>query len=205
MVKHSQKQKHTEWVESALDRYERPLTRYALRLLGDMEMARDAVQHTFLRLCDAQREEISGYLAAWLYTVCRNKAVDLLRSRQHDRPLGSRSENGTGKEGQASEPASRDGDPAAAVESADLVSWLRQLVCELPERQREVIDLLLDGFTYDQIAEITGRSTGNVRVIAHRAIARLRNDPRVKATLLPGAQRSACGITSDNSTVRTSL
>ncbi len=39
-----------EVVQSALEQYEGPLTRYALRLTGNLETAQDVVQDTFLRL-----------------------------------------------------------------------------------------------------------------------------------------------------------
>src|SRR5688500_17109213 len=79
-----------EWVLRALDEYELPLLRYAVRLLGgELDLARDAVQHAFLKLCDecsplapradnplAERED---YTAAWLFRVCRNRALDHLR------------------------------------------------------------------------------------------------------------------------------
>src|SRR4051812_47542733 len=70
-----------EWVLAALDQYEGRLLSYAQRLLGDPDQARDVVQFTFLRLCDQSPEEIDDRLAQWLYTVCRNRALDLLRGR----------------------------------------------------------------------------------------------------------------------------
>src|SRR5262249_49245205 len=69
------------WVRDAVDRFERPLTLYACRLLGDIEAARDVVQETFLRLCAhaPDRPTIEPRLAEWLFTVCRNRALDVLR------------------------------------------------------------------------------------------------------------------------------
>src|SRR3954447_7360827 len=70
---------HGPWVRAAVDRFEGPLTLYAARLLGDAEAARDVVQETFLRLCVQDRGPVEGHLAEWLFTVCRNKALDVLR------------------------------------------------------------------------------------------------------------------------------
>ena len=42
------------WIEPVVDRWERPLVRYALAITGNLEQARDVVQETFLRL---HREE----------------------------------------------------------------------------------------------------------------------------------------------------
>src|SRR5690348_3970523 len=67
------------WVRGVLVRFESPLTLYAARLLGDAEAARDVVQETFLRLCVQDRAAIESRLAEWLFTVCRNRALDVLR------------------------------------------------------------------------------------------------------------------------------
>ncbi len=67
-----------EWIKKALHRYERPLLRYAARITGNAEAARDVVQETFLRLCSAKREKVEDHLAAWLYTVARNHALNVL-------------------------------------------------------------------------------------------------------------------------------
>ena len=68
-----------EWMRSALAEHEGPLLRYAVRLTGNLERARDVVQDTFLRLCREHPERLNSHLPAWLFTVCRNRALDLLR------------------------------------------------------------------------------------------------------------------------------
>src|SRR5687767_2374444 len=68
-----------EWIRRALDRYEGQLTRYAQRITGDGERARDVVQETFLRLCREPPAAVDGHLAEWLFTVCRNQALDVCR------------------------------------------------------------------------------------------------------------------------------
>src|SRR3990172_8871275 len=81
-----------EWIEAALRRFEAPLLRYAARLLGSEEAARDAVQETFLRLCQADRARVDDHLAQWLYTVCRTRAVD---ARRKERPVDRLDESNT--------------------------------------------------------------------------------------------------------------
>lgn len=165
---------HREWVLSALDEYEGRLTRYATRILSDEEAARDAVQHAFLRLCDQSQTELNGRLAPWLYAVCRNKALDhLRRNGRHESLNGS----------QLHEIAGRELDPALAAEREDLGTWLRELVEALPTKLREVIGLWLDGFSYTEIAEITNRTPGHVRVVVHRAMTKLREHPRIRGLL----------------------
>jgi RNA polymerase sigma factor (sigma-70 family) len=63
------------------------------------------------------------------------------------------------------------------VEKRELYARLNALVVGLPPGQREAIDLWTEGFNYRQIAGITGRREGNVRVLVHRALKTLRRHP----------------------------
>ena len=155
-------------VLAALGQYERPLVRYALRLMGDDSSARDVVQHTFVRLCEQPVESLNGQLAPWLYTVCRNRAMDLLRRRGRTESLD-----------QSDEPSlvGDESDPADTVERDELHARLRDRVAQLPTSQSEAVTLWADGFSYPEIARIMEASEGSIRVLVHRGLTRLRNDP----------------------------
>jgi RNA polymerase sigma factor (sigma-70 family) len=88
-------------------------------------------------------------------------------------------------------PASREADPAVAAEAHDLAALLHRLLAELPPAQAEAIELWCQGFSYRQIGEITGRQEGNVRVLAHRGLTKLRAHPLVRSLLadLPQPRR----------------
>src|SRR5262245_3791305 len=73
---------HTAWVQDALRRFAGPLTRYATRITGDAERARDVVQDTFVRLWAQDSGKLNGKLAEWLFTVCRRRALDLNRKER---------------------------------------------------------------------------------------------------------------------------
>ena len=68
------------WVLEAVEAYELPLLRYARRLLNDLDLANDAVQHAFVKLCEQSQEHLQGRVAPWLFRVCRNKACLLYTS-----------------------------------------------------------------------------------------------------------------------------
>jgi RNA polymerase sigma-70 factor (ECF subfamily) len=154
-----------QWVVAALDRYEAPLVRYAVSIVGDGDSAREAVQHTFLQLCEQSGTELHGREAAWLFRVCRNKALDLVRLR--------RRHTGDGESDLATL-TGREPDPADFVERQDLCGELGRMLADLPCSQREAIHLWCDGFSYREIAKIAELSEGNVRVLVHRGITRLR-------------------------------
>ena len=153
-----------QWVLSVLREYEGPLVRYALRLTGDEPTARDAVQHAFLRLCDQSPEGLRDRVGPWLFAVCRNKAVDLIRQRRRTVPLESIPPNFPGP----------DADPADVAEQEELSRRLGEMVADLPPARREALDLWSAGFTYRQIAQIAGYSEVNVRVLVHRSLKQLR-------------------------------
>ena len=68
---------HRIWLNATFERLERPLIAYAMRLLGgNVEVARDCVQESFLRLCRESRSHVEGHVDAWLFKTCRNRAMD---------------------------------------------------------------------------------------------------------------------------------
>ncbi len=162
---------HAQWVERALETYERPLLRYALRWCrGDLDRARDAVQDTFLRLCRQPRERVEGYLAQWLFTVCRNRAIELLRKEGRMEPLSDVD--------LAVRPAA-DPDPASQSERCDRLQAVAHLLTELPERQQELIRLKFqEDLSYKEISAITALSVSNVGFLLHTGIQTLRRRVR---------------------------
>ncbi len=172
------------WVLDAVDRYEAPLLRYARRLLDDCDLAADAVQHAFVKLCEESHDKLEGRVAPWLFRVCRNRAVDQLRHAGRERSLlDSDASAADGSARPAAALAGREADPAIAAERADLARHVAALLSGLPAPQRETIDLWCEGLTYKQIAEVTGRTEGHVRVLAHRGLTALRAHPQVQALL----------------------
>jgi RNA polymerase sigma-70 factor (ECF subfamily) len=155
-----------DWIVEAVDRFEGPLLRYTQRLTGDLEMARDVVQETFLRLCREEPGAIDGHLAQWLFTVCRRRALDVLKKE-------SRMKNSTGAvvlDRPASDSASE------AIERQETTTQIMTLLDRLPVNQQEVVRLKFQaGLSYREISNITGLTVANVGYLIHTAIASLRS------------------------------
>ena len=155
-----------EWLQAVLAEYEGPLVRYAARITGDADRGRDVAQETFLRLWRSELESDDKRLAQWLFTVCRNRAVDVLRKESRMGRLTAIAEATTA----GSEPS-----PAHTAERRDLAAVAGEMLDELPMNQREVIRLKLDaGFSYREISGITGLSVSNVGFLIHTGLKRLR-------------------------------
>jgi len=157
--------KDTDWVASALEEHERPLTRYAAHILGDVEQAREVVQDTFLKLCGQNRSRLRDHLAQWLYSVCRNRALDVLRKEKRMTGLS---------EAQLNMPAGVPG-ILSIMERDEQVSDVMSILRALPANQQEVIRLKFQGdLSYQQISEITKLSVSNVGFLIHTGLKTIR-------------------------------
>ncbi len=160
-----------KWVDSgfvraAVDQFERPLTLYAAKLLGNVEAARDVAQDTFLRLCAQPRAEVEPRLAEWLFTVCRNRALDVLRKESRM--------SRTSPELLEHRPAAGP-EPPDLVEQRESAAQVTKMLELLPESQQEVIRLRFqNGFSYAEISRISGHSVSNVGYLLHHGIKTLR-------------------------------
>ena len=141
----------TDWIRDVLEEYQGALTRYAMRITGDLEKARDVVQDTFLQLCRQEPARIEGHLAQWLYTVCRNRALDV--KRRESRMTVLQEVDGFIAVDQAKSPAQQ-------VETREMVTQVLTALNQLTPNQQEVIRLKFqDGLGYREIGQITGLST----------------------------------------------
>jgi RNA polymerase sigma-70 factor (ECF subfamily) len=154
------------WIRSAVSRFEGPLALYAARLLGDAERARDVVQETFLRLCRQDRAEIESRLAEWLFTVCRNRAMDVLRKEGRMTQLSDE---------QVRLRVGPEPEPAELVGQREQSSRVMAMLERLPTNQREVIRLKFqNGFSYREISRISGHSVTNVGYLIHSGLKTIR-------------------------------
>jgi RNA polymerase sigma factor (sigma-70 family) len=154
------------FLERTFAEQQAPLTRYAARLLGDADRARDVVQDTFVKFMAQPREAINGHAVEWLFTVCRHRALDVLRKEGRMRRF---------EEGQVERVTADDPRPGRSLERAETQAAILQMIDRLPRNQQEVVRLKFQhGFSYKEISRITTLSEGNVGFLIHHAVARLR-------------------------------
>jgi len=155
-----------EWIRDVLAEHEPALLRYALRLTGDAELARDVVQETFLRLCRAEAGAVDGHVGPWLFRVCRQRALDQVRKEQRMPASASICINGF---------ATHEPGPVERAERQENGQDVLRLLAALPANQQEVVRLKFQaGLSYRQISDVTGLSVSNVGFLLHTALARLR-------------------------------
>ncbi len=156
----------TQFFREAVQRYEKPLIRYAQNLVGQLEDAKDIVQDVFLRLSQSLHTVDPDRLAPWLFTVCKNRATDHLR--KHHRLIPMETED-------LDRNASTADAPNTELERAETAATMHQLLGRLPAKQREAIRLkFIGGLSYKEISEAMTTSVGNVGYLIHHGIQALR-------------------------------
>ena len=159
---------NTDWLREVIARWEGPLVRYAARVAHDLDLGRDAVQETFLRLCrlnDDERSEVEGHLTRWLFAVCRSRALDAKRKESRMLAVLELDER--------TSPSAVS--PDALLERQETEDCAIALLDRLPDNQQEVIRLKFQNdLSYREIADITGHSVSNVGFLLHTGIKRLR-------------------------------
>lgn len=148
------------------DRYSAELYRYAMRLLGDEDLAEECVAETFSRLLQAFKEGKGPrkYLRAYLYRVAHNWVSDLFRRGPAPSvPL------------EADLHAGPDENPSSAVQATSDREQVRTALARLTADQRQVIVLrFLEGWGHGDIAKALNKNEGAVRALQHRGLNALR-------------------------------
>lgn len=151
------------WLRAAIDQHQAGLLRFAAALVGS-RLADDVVQDTFLELLSAPREQVEDHLRPWLFTVCRNRALEIKRRERRETDLEE------GEDMEARDPA-----PDAVAEERHDRRALDRFIEELPDKHREVVALrFAGGLSYREIAGVTGLSETNVGFILHTALKTLK-------------------------------
>lgn len=162
----SPRQTREQFIEQAMNAYETSLIGYASTILNDIERAREVVQDTFVRLCQQPPGKVQENLKPWLFTVCRNRAFDVLRKEKRNQPL---------EEIRWKKVAGTDLQPDEVADQQEQSARLMRYLDRLTENQREVIILKFQqALSYQDIQEITGLTPGNIGFLIHTGLKRLR-------------------------------
>ena len=152
-------------LEYIIRRFEVPLLQYATRITGSRERAQDVVQETLVKF---QRNGAVApeKTATWLFTVCRNGALNVCRKEKRlmyldEEIIESRSDD---------QPL-----PFETIEKREASGFLMRILATLPPRQQEVLQLKFQNdLSYQEIAEITKTTANSVGVLIHIALKTLR-------------------------------
>ncbi len=146
-----------------------PLFRYLDRLSGDSALAADLAQEAFVRLF--QRGELPEHPPAWLVSVAHNLfRNERGRARRHLRLLA----------GAPPDLAMSDAPPPPdrAVLRQGQREAVRAALEEIPERERQLLLLRYEGYSYQEIARALDLNEGSVGTLLARARSAFRTGYR---------------------------
>lgn len=150
----------------------------AMRMTKKPEDAADLVQETFIKAFRAfDRFEQGTNIKAWLFRILTNTFISLYRKRQREgfhRALDDMADWQVGEATSLTQTKTR----SAEVDAIDRMpdSAVRRALADLPEKRRMVVYLAdVEGFSYQDIADIMGTPTGTVMSRLHRGRRDLRD------------------------------
>ncbi len=134
--------------------------RFILKSLGDVEMARDVVQESFARMWEHRKDVNSEKAKSYLFTTAYHHMIDLLRKNKKQTRLEDYHTT----------------ELRVEPDYVDLKEILNEALEKLPEIQKTVV-LLRDyeGYSYEEIGEVTGLNESQVKVYIFRARMFLKN------------------------------
>jgi RNA polymerase sigma-70 factor (ECF subfamily) len=151
------------------------------RLLGEYEEANDSAQETFIKVYGSLKKfRLESAFSTWLYRIAVNTCKNKLKSsafRQKrkmvpmDNPVSdNRAQSGLGIQDESQS-------PAMELEKKERMRIIQEAINALPSEQKEVVTLRdIEGFSYEEVAQITGFNLGTVK----SRLARARQDLRKK-------------------------
>ena len=161
----------------------------AYRILGDGDAAADATQDAFLSAYRGIGRFRGGSFKAWLLRIVTNACYDQLRVKQR-RPTTSL-ETLLVADPESGPSFAEEGEkPEEYTLRQELSRAIQVGIGTLPADQRVTLVLSdIQGFNYQEIAEITDVSLGTVKSRLSRARARLRDFLLARGELLPAQYR----------------
>ncbi|MDR0995279.1 MAG: RNA polymerase sigma factor [Tannerella sp.] len=139
------------------------LYRVAFALTGDSRDAEDVMQETYLRLWKKRGElDDIRHVEAFCLTLVKHLSLDLLRAAHP-------------QDGLEDLPLHADASPESEAIAKDTLCQVRRLIDNLPLKQQQVLRLsCIDDCRPEEVEELTGLSSVNVRVLLSRARKTLR-------------------------------
>lgn len=143
------------------------LFRFAFRLLGSTEEAKDVVQEVMIRVWNG-REQMTNIenMEAWCMRITKNLSLDRIRMQQR-RPTDSIQEGFEIRQETLT--------PHERTEIHENMQRINEMIAALPEKQRQVIHLRdVEGYSYNEICEILELDMNQVKVNLFRARSAVR-------------------------------
>jgi len=143
--------------KSIFDRNNRKVYHLCYGYTGDSDAANDLMQETFIKVWqNLDKFRNQSQISTWIYRIAVNTCLSYLRVEKrkvtdeiNERIIETKADEVSDKQEQ--------------------VNQLYKCIAQLEENERIIITMVLDEVPYQEIAEISGISEGNLRVKIHRS------------------------------------
>lgn len=163
--------------ELLMRRYQNEIYSYLRRYLGDVELAEDAFQSTFLQVhLKASTFDVTRRFRPWLYAIATNQAIDVQRrNKRHNIASLDRTRSANDDDGHWSDKLVGElPDPFVEASLRENGEWVHQAVASLSDTMRQVVELVYyQGMKYREAADALGVPVGTVKSRLHAAVQRL--------------------------------
>ena len=168
--------------KSLVRRHQNRVYSAAFRILGNAEEAEEVVQDTFVKVhqnLGKFRNESS--FSSWMFRISHNLCMDMLRSKQRRGFQFIHFESQAQEDPDISPTAINQlpddmPNPAQQMDAQEQEQIIAQSIQQLPDTQKTVLVLHdVEGFSYQEISEITGMNLGTVRSRLHYGRLKLRD------------------------------
>jgi RNA polymerase sigma-70 factor (ECF subfamily) len=145
------------------DQFVEQIFRFVYFKTGERAAAQDLTQNVFLKAMEKiDQLKGNGSFASWLYAIARNVIADYYRGRNKTvslRLVGEIADSGNGH----------------SFESKETLEETLKALGTLNEDEQEVILLhCVEEYSFEEIAKITKKSPGALRILKHRALGKLK-------------------------------
>ena len=133
---------------------------------SNVDDARDLTQEVFKKAWQVlpRYKRTKTPFLGWLFTISHNRVIDYYRTKKNHAYLNGEIEFGN-----------ESGNPENLVESEFTQQEVRRAILQLPDDQQQVILMsFIEGFDYSEIAASLNKTEGNIRVILHRGLKKIR-------------------------------
>ncbi len=155
-----------------VDRYQALVLRTCRSLLDDPGNADDIAQEVFFQVYkSAAKFRHDSSVSTWVRRIAVNRCLNFNRDNRKFRWLARLDEASENKARwrDAFRPSAEDG-PESALQEAERRRLIREAIASLSEKQKTMLTLnKLEGFSYQEIADIMNTSVSAVEACLHRA------------------------------------
>ncbi len=173
LIKEFQEHNTLEAFEILVKRFKDPLMNFVFRFVGDKDVAADIVQDTMIKFyLNKDSYKSFAKFSTWIYTIAGNLAKNELKRRKR------RTIYSLNRDSEDEKPLQIEDKtfvaPDRATDNKIKNEFVQKALMKVKEVYREVVILRdIEGFSYEEIAEITGLTIGTVKSRINRGRAQL--------------------------------